>query len=327
MRIARVLLFLGGAALFSALLIHIGPDAIASSFSRLSWRLLVILWFPFLLVTVFDTLGWRFAFRHDRVPFRVLFSTRLAGEAFNLTTPTASVGGEAVKAWLLRPHVALAESFPSVVTAKTTITISQALFLLLGIAVAWPVLPAGSRLLRAMEWLLVFEVIGVGGFILVQVLGVSTVRRVLERLGPGLAGKRPHALDRVDHALSRFYRDEPRRLFLSVACHFLGWVFSAFEAYVILHALGVPVSLGTATVIEAFGTGIRFATFMVPAHLGALEGGHVMIFAALGLGAPTGLAFTLVRRVREVAWVALGFLVLLRRRPDAPPTAALEIER
>ena len=45
------------------------------------------------------------------------------------------------------------------------------------------------------------------------------------------------------------------------------------------------------------------------------------IFAALGLGAPAGLAFTLIRRVREAAWTGLGFLCLASLRAQAPPIA------
>ena len=65
------------------------------------------------------------------------------------------------------------------------------------------------------------------------------------------------------------------------------------EAYLTLRFLGVDVSLTTATVIEAFGTGIRFATFMIPASVGALEGGYAVTFSALGLGSSTGVAFGL----------------------------------
>src|SRR2546425_5565398 len=83
---------------------------------------------------VFDPLGWRFAFLREGVAFRTLLGVRLAGEAFNLATPTAALGGEAVKAWLLRGRVPLDASVPSVIVAKTTITIAQGLFLLLGIA-------------------------------------------------------------------------------------------------------------------------------------------------------------------------------------------------
>ena len=59
----------------------------------------------------------------------------------------------------------------------------------------------------------------------------------------------------------------------------------------------------------------------MPGYLGALEAGHVAIFAALGLGAPAGLSFTLIRRVREAAWTGLGFLALAPLRAQAPPAA------
>lgn len=327
MRIVRWVLFVGGAGLFVVLFVKIGPGAVLSAFADLSWRLLVLLWFPFVLVTAFDTLGWKFAFRGDDVPFRRLLVVRLAGEAFNVTTPTASVGGEAVKAWMLRPEVPMSQSVPSVIIAKTTITVSQVLFLVVGLAVAWPVLPPGSPLLSAMQWMLVLEVIGVGGFIAVQVAGgLGGTGRLLLKVGLERTAERAQALTDMDDTLSRFYRDEPRRLCLSVAAHFLGWAFSALEAYAILHALGVPVSLTTAVVIEAFGTGIRFASFMVPAHLGALEGGHVASFLALGLSAPLGLTFSLVRRVRELAWTGLGFLVLSGLGSPVPAEPALEPE-
>ena len=91
------------------------------------------------------------------------------------------------------------------------------------------------------------------------------------------------------------------------------------EPWLILRWIGLPVSLAEAAAIEAFSTGIRFAAFLVPGYLGALEAGHMAIFAALGLGAPTGLSFTLIRRVREGAWTALGFLLLAPRKAHAPP--------
>ena len=103
------------------------PAAIAASIARLGWRLAIILLFPFVLVSLFDTLGWRFAFPIDRARFGTLVMARLAGEAFNVVTPTATLGGEAVKAWLLRGRVPTDEAVSSVIVAKTTITIGQGL--------------------------------------------------------------------------------------------------------------------------------------------------------------------------------------------------------
>jgi len=86
-----------------------------------------------------------------------------------------------------------------------------------------------------------------------------------------------------------------------------------------LSFLGTPVSLVTATVIEAFGTGIRFATFMIPGSLGALEGGYAATFAALGLGGTMGVSFSLVRRIREIVWIGVGLVAFAFLRIPRPP--------
>jgi hypothetical protein len=82
------------------------------------------------------------------------------------------------------------------------------------------------------------------------------------------------------------------------------------EVLLILRALHVPASLVTATVIEALGTGVRFATFFVPASLGTLEGANAAAFAALGWAASDGLAFSLVRRGRQAVWIGVGLAIL-----------------
>src|SRR5262249_57420611 len=110
---------------------------------------------------------------------------------------------------------------------------------------------------------------------------------------------------------------------LSAGFHLLGWLMGAVETWLFLHVLQIPASLTTALVIETLGSAVRFATFFIPGSLGALEGANTAAFVALGLGAPAGLAFSLLRRLRQVVWIALGVLVLLlararmRRAPEA----------
>jgi glycosyltransferase 2 family protein len=322
-RLLRLLLLLVGVGVLIALVLEHDPAVVFASIGRLSWRLGVILVFPMSVVMVFDTLGWRYAFRRDRVPFGVLLATRLAGEAFNIVTPTAALGGEVVKAWLLRERAPVDESVPSVIIAKTTITIAQGLFLLIGVVLAALTL-AGSSILAAMEWLVGLEVLVLAAFILMQTRGlVGWSARMLARLGIRGFGAGSTAA-RVDEALADFYRREPRRLVLSIAFHLAAWLLGSLEAWLILAFLGIPVSLTTATVIEAFGTGIRFATFLVPASLGVQEGGYAVTFLALGLGTADGVAFGLVRRLRELFWVAIGLLLfaVIRRGPVvAAPSA------
>jgi glycosyltransferase 2 family protein len=308
MRALRLVLLFCGIGALVVLVVQNDPRAILESIRRLSWRIAVVVTTPAVLVAVFDTLGWRYAFVEDRVPFSWLLPARAAGEAFNLATPTGAVGGEIVKAWLIRPQVSLVEGVSSVIVAKTTITIAQGLFLLVGIVLAWHVFVTGSALLLAMQALLVIEVIALGAFVVAQTRGlVAGTERFLRRLGLRRATAWARVAQ-VDDLLVSFYRTRPARLALSIGFHFLAWLLGSVESYLILRFLGFEVSLLAATVIEALGASIRFATFMIPGSLGALEGGFAAIFAALGLGSTAGVAFTLVRRIRELTWIAIGLI-------------------
>ncbi|HEV8616102.1 MAG TPA: flippase-like domain-containing protein [Methylomirabilota bacterium] len=317
-----------GLGLLAVLVIDNDPRTIAASIARLSWRLAIIVTFPAILVNAVDALGWRYAFLRNDLPLTTLFSVRVIGEAFNMATPTATLGGEAMKSWLLRGRLPMSVTLPSVIVAKTTITIGQALLLMLGVLLARATVAAHTPLLVAMQWLVVIEALALGTFAVAQTRGLlGRSSRLLQRLGVQPPTATGEALGRVDDVLARFYREHPGRLTLSIAFHFAGWLLGAVETWLILDFLGVPVSLLTAIVIEAFGMAIRAATFLIPGNIGALEGGYAATFAVLGLGSTIGVTFSLVRRIREVTWIALGLLLFAIMRPAAETTAAADPTR
>jgi glycosyltransferase 2 family protein len=325
MRPIKLVLLILGMAVVAVSVHRIGWAPVLGALERLTWWQLVLVCLPYAAIMVIDTLGWRFAFPRDPAPFRRLLGARLAGEALNLVTAVGSVGGEPVKTWLIRRDVGYAESVPSVVIAKTTLTIAQALFLLIGVTLAWTMLAIDSRVIGAMLWLLVVEVAAIAGFVAVQIVGVvGRAGRLLEWVG---VVTRDDYARRLDSALRDYYRRDWRRLSLSTAFHLGGWLLGAGEAYLILRFLQIPADLVTATVIEALGAGVRFATFLVPASLGAFEGANAAAFEAIGLGAGAGLAFSFVRRARQIGWIGVGLLVLvsmgwLAKRADLQATVS-----
>src|SRR5262249_53525362 len=111
---SRLAMVVAGAGAGAYLLYDIGPRAGLECFRAMGWRLLIVLWGPYSAAVVLDTLGWAVLLRDHHVPLGVLFRARMVGEAVNLTTPTASVGGEPLKAYLLRPYVPLADGLGSV---------------------------------------------------------------------------------------------------------------------------------------------------------------------------------------------------------------------
>lgn len=324
MRTVKRLLLVLGVAVMVALVYRIGSEPVVEALRRLAWWEFLLLCLPYALMMFVDTLGWRYAFVRDAVPFTRLYAARVVGEAINIATALGQVGGEAVKVWLVRRDVSYEESVPSVVIAKTTIVMAQTLCLAIGIVVAWVAVDVSAWLLQAMLWLLLVEILAVGGFLGVQVSGlVARGGRLLRVLGAAEA----HAAT-LDRALRQYYRHEWGRFALSVGFHLMGWLLAAAEALVMLWALGIDVALVTAVVIEALGSGVRFATFLVPASLGAFEGANAAAFEALGLGAGAGLAFSFVRRARQAVWVLVGiawFVALrwaLRPAPDTAGTKA-----
>ena len=324
----RPLLVLTGLALVSYLVAQIGPAAIWSSFVTLGWRLPLVLAFPYALAAVVDTVGWQLLLPRARVPFLLLLRARLAGEAVSLATPTMSVGGEPLKAYLLRPRVSLRDGFASVIADKTTVVAGQVLFLAAGLIAARVALPPSGRLIEIMTGLLVVEVLALGGFVLVQASGAlggggRLLGRLAARAGVGGGERYQAGLGDLDRALAALYRHGRPRLVVSALVHTVAWATGGLEIYIVLWLLGIPASLGTGLVIEAFASGVKFASFMVPASLGALEGGYVAFFAAYGLGATAGLSYVLVRRLREIAWIVVGLLAVgVAGRAAAVPDAA-----
>jgi uncharacterized protein (TIRG00374 family) len=310
-----------GILLIGYLIHRVGPAAILSAFRTLSWRLVVVLVFPTCLAVIADTVAWRSTFLKPPRSFARLFGVRLAGEAVNLATPTASVGGDLVKSYLLRPGVPLREGLASVIADKTTSVVAQVLALLGGLVVTVLLLPESSALLAAAGGALILEIVCVAGFVVAQIRGViGAGGRLMAKLSLAPGPRRQAMLDGTDHALRTLYFERGRGLAVSVLWHLLGFVLGTIEIYLVVRFLDLPISPLAAFAIGALGTAVKFFSFMVPASLGALEGGNVAIFAAFGLGGAVGLTYSLVRRLREIVWIAAGVLAshLVSSAPGSP---------
>jgi len=320
MKALRGILLVLGLVMFAVLVVHVGAGSILAVLGRLTWWQLILVCLPYAVIMAVDTLGWRYAFITTPPPYRRMLAARTAGEAVNLVTALGSVGGEAIKVWLLRPAVPYDESVPSVVIAKTTSTIAQALLLVLGLGLVVTVIPVDGAVVRAMLALLAVEVLLVGGFVGTQIAGL--VRRAGRALAWSGLIENAAAAEQLDARLRGYYRKDWRRFLLSVSFHFAGWTLGILEVWVMLSVLQIPVTPASAAVVEALGSAVRFASFLVPGSVGVLEGANAQSFGALGLGASAGLAYSLVRRARQGVWIGIGLIVLLAARLQGPAASA-----
>lgn len=104
----------------------------------------------------------------------------------------------------------------------------------------------------------------------------------------------------LDAAIGAIYA-RPRVVVRALTWRWVGWVVGVGEVWLGLYFLGHPVGLIDAVMLEALGQAIRGAAFAIPGALGVQDGGFVLLGGLIGLDPHTGLALSLVKRVREVS--------------------------
>jgi putative membrane protein len=274
-----------------------------------------------------SSIAWRDLFTEPRANVVVYFRLRLIREGIDSLFPVAQIGGEVVGARMLATRgIEAAASGASVIVDVSLEVVSQFLFLSAGVATLAAVAGPG----HTGEWLaaLAIAAVAAGGFLLAQRFGLL---RAIEWLVDRIAGQFPDlaglSLGGLHAATRGFYRRRPA-LWRATLLHFLSWSLGAVETWIVLAALGIPVSLPVAFAIDSLGMAARTAGFAVPGALAIQEGGFALAALSVGLPESAGLSLSLIKRVREVlvgvagvslAWFDGGFG---SRRPNGDDATA-----
>ena len=124
-----------GLALFAWFVYRTGVDTIPRAFATLGWSAPLIL-LPYALVYLLDTGGWRLCLRRTlpkSISFGTLFRIRWAGESLNNVVPSAYLGGEAVKVYLLHKRgLPVVDGASSVIIGKTAQVLAEVIFIAIG---------------------------------------------------------------------------------------------------------------------------------------------------------------------------------------------------
>jgi uncharacterized protein (TIRG00374 family) len=313
-------LLLGLGLITLALLVwHIGLGNIYEAAARFGPGALAVMLIPSGLMYALEAYGWKITLGSPAqgLSFWKVLAIRTAGEVVNMTTPTAYVGGEPLKAYLLERHnIPIVEGLASVVVAKTIMTIAQVVFILIGIALAfWLLGAAGSSTQIAAAGLLTAALLlfGITVFFLVQRRGLFTwMLQLLRAVGLRITfmESREQKLRSLDETILRFYTDHRPLFYAATALYLLGWLAEALEVFVIISLLGEPVGVLSAIAIGALSVLIKGGTFFIPGSLGAQDGGNLLLLKAFGYSDLTGMTFALLRRFRELVWIGIGLLCL-----------------
>ncbi|MBN1197346.1 MAG: flippase-like domain-containing protein [Candidatus Aminicenantes bacterium] len=319
-RILRLVLTLAGLAVLAVLIDRVGIAAIWTHIRRFGpWFLFTVpLGAVWMLV---QSLAWNRvqAVFHPGLSTGWLWRVKVTAEALNTLLPTANLGGDALRAWLIRHRVSLSKALPGVLVDKTFEFAAGMIFMATGLITAVLFYPLPRSLLAPALICLGLACLGIMLLVAFQVLGIwrvlirlfgwfPTARRLLER--------RRDRIRQLDADLLRFYRSGAVRISTVLALHFLARLLGAVEMLVILRALGLSVGFAAALFVTAMVTVANTIFFVFPGQWGVYEGAGVLVLGLLGAGAEMGLGMGLIRRIRRLVFVLLGLIFFaLDRRP------------
>jgi putative membrane protein len=309
------LLLIAGTILFFVLLYQIGVSKVWENLWLMGWGFIPVLGQEVVAIAL-NARGWWWSFPPPRpaIDTATLLAARLAGDAINNLTPTATVGGEVVRVRMLEGRVDATNAWASIAISRISHSAAQVLFMVFGMALVLGDAPLPHGVRRGLYVFLVLLAIGVSLAVLLQRRGMFvTLASVARRVGLRLPSRFLTNLANLDSEVVRFYR-QPAAFAASTSCFFFGWVMGVVEVWLILHFLGIEGGWKTAITIEVLAQALDAALFFVPARAGTQEGGIVLIFTFLGLPPATGLALAIIRRLRQLSWASVGLVVLSRHR-------------
>lgn len=290
-----------GVALFSGLIVYHGAGDIGAAVASVGSGLLLIAAFH-VTTLVAHSLAWRRLFQSRRaVSVGQFLWARWIGESINDLMPVLQVGGNVVRAQLLRrAGVSGSRSGASVVVDVTLNMLAQTLFTAMGIALLVLRLGGGGLTGAALFGAAVMTLM-LAAFLAVQRRGLfGLAARLSERIIGGSSRRALTATaETFDVAVRQLYR--ARHGFVAAcAWHFVAWVLGAVEVWMALRFLGHEVTLTTTLLLESLAEAVRTAAFAIPAALGVQEGGYLVLGAVLGIPPEIALALSVVKRVREL---------------------------
>lgn len=282
-----------------------------------------------IILYIMNAWTWRIIIRGSGpcpIPFWRILKLTITGFALNYATPAGLMGGEPYKIMELKPFIGTQRATSSVLlfammhifahfwfwTTSIIIYVALALFHILPIDIG-------------MGIVLFFMTCFCGGGIYLFIRGykngmVVKLIRFLSHI-PGLkrwartfAENHQEDLQKIDRQISELQGQNQRSFYASFALEYIGRTLQSFEIYFMLLLFDAGTG-GTLTFVYAFlilSFTSLFANllFFLPLQLGGREGGFAMSVAQMGMTADIGMFVSIICRVRELFFTALGLLLM-----------------
>ena len=284
-------------------------------------------WFPacvvlWLFIYMMNALGWRAIINDGTVKplsyLRVLRYT-ISGFALNNVTPVGLLGGEPYRIMELTPLVGAAKATSSVILNAMMHILSHFCFwslsLLLYLFLYGRTMSVQTGCLMA--FFALFCASGIYFFFkgYRQGLAMKALRLVrhipgLRRRTEGFIQRKAPAIQKIDEQIAALHATRPTSFCISLLLELGVRIAGCLEIQFILYILTDHVSFSHCVLLQAFTSLFSILLFFVPMSMGAREGGFALGMNGLSLAGSYGVYTSLLVRLRELVWIAIGLLLI-----------------
>jgi hypothetical protein len=313
--VVRVAAALLGILLFIYAIRSVGWAEVVAGIARVGWGLLPILALAGIRFCL-RAAAWRLCMPPDvRLSFRQAFAAFLSGDAVGNVTPLGLLASEPTKLFLIRHRLATREAASSLAVDFVVYSTSA----LTMVAVGLSVLLVSAQVRLTLGWR---EVIV--GTLMILAAGVFIALRVVRGTWNPARGERPAwraRLAALRESVLAFSAGHPARLWRVFALDLTFQAVAVMEVFLTLQWLvpDKPPTVADAVMFSALDRAIIIVFKFVPFRLGVDEASSGPMAALLGWSPVVGVTLALIKKVRSVAWVGIGLMLIAAHPSQAGP--------
>ena len=294
---------------------YIKIEEIIKAFSYFSFDKLILFIIVSIIMMLLHTLKWSIILKSQgcKVPFFKLFTYKLAGFAVSYVTPSAHIGGEPVRAYLLKNNhnIEFKKSLSSVVIDKSLDLSLNGFFACITILIILAnfTVPKNTAILMILGFFAMASAMYAFYHLTLTEKGFFTTCFRLLRLNKWkLTKKYEKDIKGMESHLIYFFKYNKKGFRNAFFTFLLIWILMFVEFKLALLLLGYNASFVAIFIVFSL-VGLAYI-LPVPAALGALEFGQSSASVLLGISKGVGLALSIIIRGRDMIWVFLGLSYL-----------------
>ncbi|MFA6553500.1 MAG: lysylphosphatidylglycerol synthase transmembrane domain-containing protein [Patescibacteria group bacterium] len=304
-----------GIALFVGVVLKVGLPSIWQTivdFSFTKWFVILALYAASFFVTQYR---WLLILRSQghRVKMADIFPAKIVGFSVDYITPSPNVGGEAIRAMVLKKDakIPFSEGLASVIIDKMMdfsyalpFLLFSIIYVLIKFSLSWKLIASLLFISLLFIFLIVFFYYRTlrsrdffGSIIrFLQLHRLSFIAKVMDKIGA------------FELNVIRFFQHDHKTLYKGLGLSVLGGLLILTAMWMIMIFLGLPATLLDVILVST----LTVVTFLlpIPGSLGSTETGEALIFSMIGYSPEIGVAFSFIFRSVDFLKVVVGLLFL-----------------